>query len=52
MTTTALKFATSTKTRLLYSLSSPGIIIPGAIASVTAFYKETLMKKRETIGDL
>lgn len=39
MTTAALKFATSTKTRLLYSLSSLGITIPGeAIAGVIAFY--------------
>lgn len=39
MTTTALKFATSTKTRLLYSLTSLGITIPTeAVAGVIAFY--------------
>jgi hypothetical protein len=33
------EFATSTKTRLLYSLTSLGITIPGeAVAGVIAFY--------------
>ena len=33
------KFQTSTKTRILYSLSSLGITIPGeAVAGVVAFY--------------
>src|SRR3990172_7961627 len=39
MTTAISQFATSTKTRLFYSLSSLGITIPGeAVAGVIAFY--------------